>query len=622
MALGQDILSFEDLSKKDKKKYDKALQHIKNKKFEKALNDVKTVIFNNPNFVEGQLKLINLYLKNKNDSLAVNHLMYVIDNSLSRRPDVRMTLVDELENMDRYEEALSYIKPLTSLDKLNPKHKKIVKRRYEELKFRSYAYANPVEFDPEPISRSINTDKSESLPAFNADGSIMIYTSIDLSAGRNSHEDLYISYVNQNGEFSKGTSIDELNTFENEGAHTFSQDGTTVIFTACNRPDSYGGCDLYISFFKNGKWSKAYNMGPNINSRYAEKQPSLSPDNKTLFFSSTRRGGLGKEDIWKVSFESGNWGKPQNLGSTINSKGNEGSPYLHPDNQTLYFRSDGHIGLGGYDLFLSRKENNSWSKPQNLGYPINSKTNDGALFVDLSGNYAYYTSDKFTEGKHLDILKFKLPEEVKPQPVSYLKVIVNDISSQKRIDAKVAITNHDNYKAHYFSSTLNGYTTVINKGHYAVNISKENYIFHSENIQIDSSATHFDPIIYEIDLKPIEKETIDSSPTILKNIFFKSGSADLLDISNTEIENLYQLLIDRPDIRIQIIGHTDNIGKDLDNESLSLNRAKSVYNALIQKGIDASRLSYVGKGESEPIASNDTEEGRQTNRRTTFIIIP
>lgn len=621
--LAQSPIEINQLDKKHLKKYNNALKHISNKDFDKATKDLNVVISKYPNFVEGQIKLSSLHLKAKNNDLAIQHLKYILDNNLSDQPKFAMTLADLLEDNGEYNQAIYYVKPLLENKRINAKNQKLILRRFNELTFRAYTYANPVEFDPLPISSSVNTSKSECLPAFNADGSVMIYTSLDQSAGRHKNEDLYMTTIDENGDFSQGESIASLNTFENEGAHTFSQDGSMIIFTACNRRDSYGGCDLYISFYKNGQWGKVYNMGPEVNSRFSDKQPSLSADNKTLYFSSTRKGGKGKEDIWKVSFINGKWSDAENLGDGINTSENEGSPFIHADDNTLYFRSDGHIGLGDYDLFVSKKKNTTWSEPKNLGHPINSKGNDGALFVDLFGNTAYYTSDKLNGGSHLDILKFELPEDLKPEPVSYLKINVKDGESQENLIAKVKITDvTTNSTIKSMSTTNDGALMVIPTGNFAVTVSKENYLFHSENINIDKSKNHIDPIEYNIKLWPIkeiEKKEI-SEPIVLHNIFFDSGSSKLLATSNSEIENLVSLLTNQPNIKIQIIGHTDDIGNEKDNLQLSTDRAKSVYEAIIAKGIDKNRLSYLGKGESEPISTSDTEEGRRVNRRTEFVV--
>jgi outer membrane protein OmpA-like peptidoglycan-associated protein len=507
----------------------------------------------------------------------------------------------------------------------------VLQHRLEELKFRHYSYTHPVDFDPVPLGTEINTPDSEYLPAFNANGSVMVYTKRKSSeflsnpSTRGQQEDLYISYIDNDNNFSKGIPLEELNTRLNEGAHSFSQDGKILIFTACDRPQSFGGCDLYISFKKNNNWSEPQNMGDVINTRHWESQPCLSADNKTLYFSSTRSGGYGKADIWKVNLENGKWSDAVNLGPLINTKGNEESPFIHPDNETIYFRSDHHIGLGDFDLFLSRLSNDEWTIPVNLGYPINSKGSEGALYVDLNGQKAYYATDKFTEQKNLDILYFKLPEQLRPQKVSYMTLRVRESDSFLPLAAKVELIDLQGIRENklYKTDQKGELLTVLNTGEYALNVSMPGFLFHSENILIDEQKTIQKPFVFDIVLHRIKKSTIaqDNQPVTLENIFFESGSDKLLSKSNVELKILEDLLKTNPAINIQIIGHTDNVGSSDDNMLLSENRAKAIYNALISRGISNSRLLYIGMGETQPIDNNDTELGRQNNRRTEFIII-
>lgn len=618
---GQNPTSVENIDNKSKKSYKKTLAYIKSKKYEKALKEINKVVEKNPHFIDGRKKHVQLLLQLKEKTLAIQNLIEIDSIVGSSDKQITLTLADFLEEEGRYALAIEKLRKSLSLN--NSKDNKNVKWRIEELEFRKNAYENPLDFQLEPIP--INTNHSESLPSFNADGSVMVYTFMEHTTSfRQRQEDLYISYKDKEGNFTPGKKIPNLNTFENEGAQTFSQNGNTIIFTACNRRDSYGGCDLYISFKKNGSWSEAYNMGPTINTRYAEKQPSLSADNKTLYFTSTRKGGKGKEDIWKVHLIGNKWSEAINLGDEINTSENDGSPFIHPDNSTLYFRSEGHIGLGGFDLYISKKKNDNWENPKNLGFPINSKGNDGALFVDLSGEYAYYTTDK-GDKEDLDIFKFKLPEKIKPEPVSYAKFVIKDAESLEPIKASIYLKKVSSEAINSLQTNLNGTAlSVIAGGEYIVTVKKDEYIFYSEHISVPTNGSKLNPYLIEIPLlkMPIESETSKiEKPIVLKNIFFETGSSDLLDESDMEIEALYELLIKNPNSKIKIIGHTDNVGDDHNNLKLSEERAKTVRNELVQKGIDANRLQFEGKGENKPIAENSTPEGRQKNRRTEFVFI-
>jgi len=625
ISFAQEVTQLKDLDKKSQKKYEKALKCLK-KDQKKGTKNLEEVILKYPDFLEGRKKLAEHYYKNDQKELSLKHLEATIELG-DDDPKLLMTLSDFYEEDDDFPNAISTIEKLQASPQLKDKQKTIVARRLEELKFRKLAYENPVPFEAVALGSEINTLESEYLPAFNADGSVMIYTSRNDGSAKmaNIHEDLYVAEI-VDGQISQGQPIEELNTVQNEGAHTFSQDGKILIFTSCDRRNSTGGCDLYISFLKDEGWSEPQNMGNKINSRFWESQPVLSADNKTLYFSSKRTGGLGGSDIWKVELGKIGWGNPINMGDKINTPGNEASPFIHADNKSFYFRSDGHIGLGGYDIFLSRFENDEWQMPKNLGYPINSKGSEGALFVELNGQKAYYASDAQTAGEHLDILHFDLPEALKPNTVSYLKLSTGDLENKAPLSADITLTNiNDPNDVQSFKTDLNGQLlTIINTGSYALTVSKEGYLFHSENMALEESKTAAEPFLYSVLLQKIKpKEVVVTKPkaVILKNIFFETGSATLLSSSDIEINKLFELLNTNPNIKIQIIGHTDNVGNENDNQKLSEERARSVYTALVNLGVEKSRVSSIGKGENNPIASNEDEAGRKENRRTEFVIV-
>ena len=376
-------------------------------------------------------------------------------------------------------------------------------------------------------------------------------------------------------------------------------------------------------------------MGPVINSEHWDSSPSISTDGRTLYFSSKRPGGIGGADLWVVKLNSQNkWGEPQNLGPKINTKGNEETPYLHPDNGTLYFVSDGHIGLGSYDLFVTRKnKEQNWDTPINMGYPINTPNREGGLFVDLAGEKAYYGSQIDLASKDSlyrsgDIYYFDLPNEYKPELVTYLKVIVRDWKTKGLINAQAQVINLDEELSQSnINTTVSGsLLTTIQPGEYALSISRDNYVFHSENIKLEDGVDITDPFVYEIFLRPIEVEEnpvvkTEPAPIVLNNIFFETGSAQLLSRSDTEINNLIALMSGNDDLRIKIIGHTDNVGRESYNKELSTNRAKAVYDRLVSAGVARPRLAFEGRGEQQPIADNETEDGRRKNRRTEFIVL-
>jgi outer membrane protein OmpA-like peptidoglycan-associated protein len=332
-------------------------------------------------------------------------------------------------------------------------------------------------------------------------------------------------------------------------------------------------------------------------------------------------------DLWKCKLKGFTewgtpiWGKAVNLGDSINTPGNEMSPFIHSDGKTLYFASDYWLGMGGYDIFYSRQKNDSvWSTPQNIGYPINSYKDEQGLVVEASGKNAYYSSDR-PGSKGMDIYSFELYQNARPTPVSYIKGKVIDEESGSPICAKVELTDLENSK-----SVIKG-ESCWEKGEflmclplgkeYAFNITKEGYLFYSENFQLKEKKEIIDPYVLEIKMKKIKV----GGGVILRNVFFNTGSHELLPESIVELEKLIEFLKQNPTLVIEIEGHTDNVGSQQMNQKLSEERAEEVYNYLISKGIMDYRMKYKGYGFAKPIATNDTPEGRSLNRRTEFVII-
>ncbi len=629
---GQEI-SLDDLDKKSKKTYNKALKCFEKGEQAEGVLKLEQVTAKYPGFRPATQKLAGIYLDNSQNDKAISLLMTMMENTEVIDPKLAMSISYPMEEKGDYDNAIPILKKLKSAGRLSEKQLKTVSKRIKELEFRKEAYANPHPFQPTPISKQVNTSDLEYHPAFNADASLMLFVRTNKDRPQ---EDLYFSRRIKADSFSIAEPIRNINTqFFNEGAFTLSQDGKTMIFTACDWRDSYGGCDLYITFNSGGKWGDPKNMGPAINTEYWESSPALSTDGRSLYFSSKRPGGKGGSDLWMVQLNDKNkWGEAANLGPTINTEGNEETPFLHPDNKTMYFISNGLIGLGSYDLFVSKQTDDAkWGVPKNLGYPINTPQREGGLFVDLSGEKAYYSAqlDFTAEDNDVrmgDIYSFDLPAVHKPELVTYLKVIVRDAVTTGLINATAQLNNLDpsQTKSNINSLVSGTLLTTINPGEYALNISRDKYVFHSENIVLEPGAVITDPFVFEVFLRPIEPEkelppAIESAPIVLNNIFFQTGSAQLLDQSDVEINSLISLLTNNENLRIKIIGHTDNVGNDNDNFALSRERAKAVYDRLVKAGIARNRLAFEGKGETFPIADNETAAGRQKNRRTEFVII-
>ncbi len=533
-------------------------------------------------------------------------------------------------NLDRYEEASAYIEMFLQSGVKDARLLYRAKRLSENSRFATTAVKNPVPFQPRSVGPTINTPADEYLPSLTADGQAMIFTRRD-----GYDENFYRSSREADGSWGRAEYLSGVNTHLNEGAQAINPDGRWLVFTACNRRNdgSQGSCDLYWSQLKDGSWTKPVPFSAVVNSPHWDAQPSISSDNKTLYFSSDRPGGQGGKDLWFTTrLPNGRYTEPQNLGPDINTPGDEQAPFIHPDGQTLYFTSNGLPGMGRNDIYFSRRlPDGSWSKPQNLGYPINTKGDEGTLTVSLDGQTAYFAAQLPGGAGGLDIYAFDLPAHARPQPVTYLKAVVTDAVTGLPLVARIVCT--DLAAAQEFTNARTqadgSFLICLPAGKdYALHVSKEGYLFHSEHFNLSTTASFDQPFLMRIALQPLPSNPTPEAdpapsparPVVLRNVFFATGSAELLPASMVELNQLVALLREQPQLRIQINGHTDNVGDDASNQSLSERRAKAVYDYLLSQGISAERLRYRGFGETRPVQSNDTAEGRAQNRRTEFEV--
>ena len=498
--------------------------------------------------------------------------------------------------------------------------------------FAQKAMANPVDFDPKNLGVNVNSETDEYFPALTADESRLLFTRLLTNADNidGLDEDFYIA-EKKNGQWDMAYNPGRpINSPFREGAPTLSPDGKYIIFTACELYGSYGpgkkgygSCDLFISVRAGDRWSAPQNMGRTINSPHWETQPSFASDGRTLYFirGKRTRQGVGNSDIYFSELKDGVWTKAAPLPSVINTPEAEESVFIHPDNKTLYFSSRGHVGMGDMDIYVSRKEEDgSWGKPVNLGYPINTHGQENSFHVSASGTYALIASDREGGYGGLDLYSFDLPEHVRPNRVTYLKGKITDAATGKPLEAKfelIDLVTGDTVVNSYSDKNDGSYLVVLPaSASYALLADRNGYLYHSENfeLELEENKTHYTK---NIELQPITA----GSRVVLKNVFFDTDKFDLKPASKTELNKLAGIMKSNASMRIEISGHTDNQGNPTANQVLSENRAKAVYNYLVNEGIDSGRMSFKGYGQDQPIATNDTDEGRQQNRRTEFTVV-
>ena len=463
-----------------------------------------------------------------------------------------------------------------------------------------------------PMPDAINTKDHEELGRWSVDGSSLVFTRLS-----DREKYLFIAQFDNAGKLKTVASF-PFDTMYNGGGHTISPDGKNLVFTLCNRADGLGGCDLYLSQFKNGAWTKPANMGATVNTPGWDVQPVFGADGSSLFFVSGRYGGFGGSDIWATQQQpNGTWSKPVNLGPGVNTSDNEGSPYIHFDGTTLYFMRDGAGGFGGFDLYVARIGRGSlWQLAENMGGTVNTAANEGGMAIHPDGRTAIIT--RATKENNNDLFTFQLPQKYQAASLQALQVFVKDELTSQPIKARLEIyevEKFDTIRLSQWSDELGKISTSIqkNKG-YGVIADAEGYLPYSANLEADSAASR------ELVIRMTSVSSAKNKVLVMQNVFFETGSATILPGSDPELRKLISTMSKNPAMKIEVRGHTDNVGSDATNQQLSEARAKSVYDFLTTNGVEPSRLTYHGFGEKQPVGDNASAEGRKQNRRTEFKI--
>ena len=617
-------------NKKARKLYEKALDVARNDKTE-ARSILKEALDLDSEFGRANFVMADLLIKQKRVADAEPYLRTVARVCPDLDPMVFFRLGSIAFENKNWKESQGFLKTFVDSRSKKEAEKSEARTMIQACDFYLQGYANPVPFNPVPLAE-ISTAADEYLPVITPDNEMAYFTRSTFleekfTGGINTERKRQerFSYAPNSGSnsFQAGTPMPApFNMNNNEGGASLSADNRYMFFTICkNDGGDQLNCDLFYTVFQNGAWSEIKNAGPNINGKDTwESQPSLSSDGRTLYFASNRVGGLGGIDIWKSTKDGkGNWGVPENLGPRINTDGNEKSPFFHSDGQTLYFSSTGHLGYGGYDIYLSKlSKDTGWVKPRNIGYPINSERDDLGFFVSTDGKYGYFASDKLKGNGGWDVYSFELYKEARPERVLFVSGALRDENNQVISDAKVEIKNTRTREVTTVEvDSLTGkYVAVVafNEDH-ILTVKQPGKAFTSQYFSAADSSLG-KPM--KMDLKVEEIKV--GKPYKLNNIYFKTSSSLLNPETIIIIEELTKFLQENKTVNIAIHGHTDNAGNAADNLKLSADRAKMVFDLLVLNGIDASRLSYKGFGATRPIASNLTEKGKALNRRTEFMV--
>ncbi len=612
-------VSAQNLSSKNKKAielYTEADNYRVRGQFTQAINLLNEALTRDKNFEEAYYRLATIYKAmeeyDQAGSTFEKGLALVKSDSRKRMYLYELAAVNLWQG--KYEPCKKYAADFLQIEKEDRRKVELAKVWIMQSE---YSLINTTVYDYviTPLNDSVNVFPMQYFPTVTADGMQLIFTA-RYGGSRNDNEDLVVSSKQNNGSWGAPVSLSKnINSIQREGASTISADGRHIIFTVCGT----SGCDLYESRKTGNDWSRPKNLGPNINSPRWDAQPSLSADGRELYFVSERAGGFGGYDIWYSQLTDKGWSKATNLGPEVNTPQDEISPYIHVNNRELYFVSNGLPGYGGYDIYKVQKNETAWSKPVNLGKPLNDHHDQYSFIVSALGTQGYYSREESKNRSRL--YRIVLPEKwITPFKGNVVTGIITNKTSGQPLKAQVELYNLGAKKSvsKVFSDSVSGqYLMVLPGGsEYALYVEKPGYLFNSQHFNFVSDK-NYEPVRKDVPLEPVH----ENAAIILNNIFFDVDKFELRPESYTELEKVAAFLLQNPTLKIEISGHTDNTGSEPHNQQLSEKRAKSVADFLNSKTISKNQVQIKGYGSKKPLLPNTSEENRQQNRRIEFRIL-
>jgi outer membrane protein OmpA-like peptidoglycan-associated protein/tetratricopeptide (TPR) repeat protein len=611
-------------SAKAQRLYLKGHESIRNKKMVAAEDYFLRSINESPAYADAYAALGALYLDSRQFGKAAEIFQKAAGACAKCTDQFALNFARSLVRAQQYskaEQVLQSWTPPASLSRQLQLELELLKR---QVQFGKYALHAMLEEAPMHLDHRVNSVYDEYFPSISTDDSLLVFT----RKTNGIDEDFYYAHRDScGGWFGDRDMGSPPNSSEQEGAQMRSADGHYLFFMRCgNRsPNGWeaGGCDLYFSYTEKDGWSQPVPFGATINTPSFEGMPSLSSDNRELFFVSNREGGYGGKDIWVSRFQDGLWQVPENLGPEINTPFDETAPFIASDNKTLYFTSNGHPGLGGNDLYYSRRSNGIWSRPENMGYPINTGSEEVSICVSPDGTKAYFSSDREGGYGGMDLYEVALPLAARPEPYTYVYGITYDSLDKQRLthaqmqwrDAETGELVHQ-FQSNRGDASYMAAVALDRK--FAVHIFRIGYADYDDTVSFSqSNILHPDTLNFPLLSFNYVPPMHD---TLLLTVNFEKNVVQIGDSIQQHLASLVRPYLQMPLAEIFVNGFTDDTGTPMLNEELSFVRARAIAELLRQEGFADEKIHVQGWADANPLVPNDTDANRFINRRVELTV--